>query len=119
MARVAQLDRGALQVLRRQAPALMAEAKRKATRADLERILAPLVVVFGVTDAATTPTFWRAYEAVLAEHHPEALEAAAGKWLQTGKFFPKPAELRELARAQPLRCVFLASHARAALKVAA
>ena len=94
----------------------MEEARRTARPADVERILAPLVVVFGVSEAAAASVFWKAYNQVLGELHPEALETAAGKWLQTGKFFPKPAELRELARREPLRCVFIASLARAALK---
>ncbi len=113
--RLARLDGAELQLLRHEAPALIAEAKRTATAEDIERVLTPLVAVFGVSDAAQTRVFWRAYHQVLSSLHPEALERAAAKWLETGKFFPKPAELRDIARTLPLRCVLIATHARAAL----
>lgn len=112
---LADLSRAELALLRANAPALIAQAKRTATQGEVERVLAPLVAVFGVSEAAKSTAFWRAYHQVLGTLHPEALERAAGKWLEVGKYFPKPAELREIAQVQALDCVRVAELAHAAL----
>jgi hypothetical protein len=70
------------------------------------RALQPLVVVFGVGDAATTKAFWRVYYEALRDIPAEALGAAVRDYtLQAdAQWFPKPGPLRALAlkHAEPL-----------------
>lgn len=88
-------------------PQLQAEARASAPM--LERLaqpcgpqavmqaLAPLVTVFGISDAARAPGFWEVYVKTLASLPREALDRAVDEYPAHGKFFPKPAEIRELA----------------------
>lgn len=66
------------------------------------RTLAPLVLVFGLGDQAASPQFWRVYSDALADLPRIALERAVSEYQRTGKFFPKPAEIRELAEPHAL-----------------
>ena len=63
----------------------------------VRRALQPLVLVFGVGEAAKSPAYWAVYVKVLAGLPTAALARAVSEYPQTGKFFPKPAEIRELA----------------------
>jgi len=59
--------------------------------------LAPLVLVYGKGQEATAPAFWKVYTEALADLPRLALDRAAAEYTRVGKFFPKPAEIRELA----------------------
>lgn len=63
----------------------------------VKRSLAPMVLVYGLGAQAEAPAFWQVYEQVLADLPRMALERAVADYQRTGKFFPKPAEIRELA----------------------
>lgn len=89
-------------------PALKAEAK--ACQRQLEILgepagaqivigaLAPLVVVFGKGVEAESPAFWRVYTEALEDLPRIALDRAVSEYQRTGRFFPKPAEIRDLAK---------------------
>lgn len=68
--------------------------------------LKPLVLVFGIGEAAKSATFWRVYFAKLADLPAAALIAAVEEFagLPTAEFFPKPGPLRALAlkHAEPI-----------------
>lgn len=91
-----------------QSPALKAEAARAsdllraaaepAGEQFLQRALAPLVLVFGLGEQASSPLFWKAYNDVLRDFPRVAIDRAVSQWQAEGKFFPKPAELRERAK---------------------
>lgn len=91
----------------RRTPALVEECGRYQRQLDLmaepaggdtvARALAPLVLVFGLGDQATSPQFWKVYAEALGDLPRMALDRAASEWPKVGKFFPKPAEVRELA----------------------
>ena len=99
----------------RRSPALVEECQRSARQLEVvcepcggdtvARALAPLVLVFGLGDQATSPQFWKVYADALGDLPRIALDRAAAEWPKIGKFFPKPAEIRELAlkHALPLR----------------
>lgn len=59
--------------------------------------LAPLVIVFGKGPEAESPAFWRVYNEALSDLPRMALDRAVNEWSREGKFFPKPAEIRERA----------------------
>jgi hypothetical protein len=67
--------------------------------------LGPLVLVFGKSVEAESPVFWKVYTQALSDLPRMSLDRAVTEWQKVGKFFPKPAEIRELAEthAQPLR----------------
>ena len=106
-----------LRELRAAAPELIAEAKRTVDADDVERLLAPLVLIYGMPEGARARAFWHAYAKVLGVLHPEQLRAGCDAYLASdARFFPKPGELLALARAQPSPAVIvLACHGRAAL----
>lgn len=59
--------------------------------------LVPLVIVFGKGQEAESPAFWRVYTDALSDLPRIALDRAVKEYQKLGKFFPKPAEIRELA----------------------
>jgi hypothetical protein len=61
--------------------------------------LAPLVVVFGTTEAAKSPAFWAVYIDVLADLPAYALEAGVRAYAREpdANWFPRPGPLRALA----------------------
>ena len=63
----------------------------------VKRSLAPLVLVYGLGVQAEAPVFWQVYEQALSDLPRMALERAVSEYQRIGKFFPKPAEIRELA----------------------
>lgn len=63
----------------------------------MRRTLAPLVLVYGLGAQAEAPAFWRVYEEVLADLPRLALERGVSEFQRVGRFFPKPAEVRDLA----------------------
>ncbi|KAK0332698.1 hypothetical protein LTR94_023851 [Friedmanniomyces endolithicus] len=63
----------------------------------VERALAPLVLVYGLGEQAKARAFWRVYTDALSDLPRMALDRAAAEYPKVGKFFPKPAEIRELA----------------------
>lgn len=78
--------------------------------------LLPLLLVF--TDKSTeaeSPMFWQIYATVLAKTPAKALREAVQKWVTIGKWFPKPAELRELAEEEAVRLRAAEYRARKAL----
>lgn len=91
----------------RRTPALRAQAE--ASQRQLEILcepagdqvvmgaLAPLVLVFGIGEQAKSQAFWGVYREVLADLPRIALDRAVKEYERVGKFFPKPAEIRELA----------------------
>lgn len=97
-------------------PALHSEAK--AVSATLSQVaeacgkeavrfaLQPLVLVFGVGEAARSPAFWAAYTETLSTVPRESLAAAIKEYtsLPDSEFFPKPGPLKALAlkHAEPL-----------------
>jgi len=87
------------------APRLMARAA-SAGPATVRRVLAPLVLVYGVGEAAKAPQFWQAYD-VLADLPEEALRKGVDDYLAQpdSQFFPKPGPLRALCdrHAEPIR----------------
>jgi hypothetical protein len=60
--------------------------------------LAPLVIVFGKGAEAESTAFWRVYTDALGDLPRIALDRAVSEYQRTGRFFPKPAEIRDLAR---------------------
>lgn len=64
----------------------------------LQRALAPLVLLYGLGEQASSPAFWRIYNEVLSGYPRMAIDRAIKVWQAEGKFFPKPAELNELAK---------------------
>lgn len=99
-------DRAGLEDIRRN-PVMVEECQRYARQLDLicepaggdlvARTLAPLVLVFGLGDQATSPQFWRVYSDALSDLPRISLERAVSEYQRAGKFFPKPAEIRDLA----------------------
>lgn len=63
----------------------------------MKAALTPLVLVFGVGEQARANAFWAVYEEALGDLPRIALDRALIEYQRTGKFFPKPAEIRELA----------------------
>lgn len=59
--------------------------------------LAPLVLVYGKGEEARSPAFWNVYKDALSDLPRLALDRAVKAYERIGKFFPKPAEIRELA----------------------
>lgn len=59
--------------------------------------LAPLVIVFGKGQEAESPAFWKVYTEALGDLPRIALDRAVKEYQRTGRFFPKPAEIRDLA----------------------
>lgn len=59
--------------------------------------LAPLVLVYGKGEEARSPAFWNVYKDALSDLPRIALDRAVKEYERIGKFFPKPAEIRELA----------------------
>lgn len=87
-------------VLKAEAASLRASLQGLADRsgpAYVQKCLAPLVLVYGLGDQASAPQFWKAYNDVLSKYPRIALDRAISEWYAVGKFFPKPAEIRELA----------------------
>lgn len=66
--------------------------------------LLPLLLVFSEkATEAESPMFWHIYATVLGATPAKALREAVRKWVAIGKWFPKPAELRELANEEAIR----------------
>lgn len=59
--------------------------------------LANLVLVYGKGEEARAKGFWKVYAEVLAGLPRVALDRACAEYAKVGKFFPKPAEIFELA----------------------
>lgn len=79
--------------------------------------LLPLLLVFG--DKATeaeSPMFWQMYATALEWIPARALRMAVQKWVSVGKWFPKPADLRELAEGEAVRLRAAEYRARKALE---
>lgn len=72
----------------------------------VKRSLQPLVLVFGVGEAARSAAFWRVYIKALSDVPLEALIGAVEEYprLADAEFFPKPGPLRALAlkHAEPI-----------------
>lgn len=81
--------------------------------------LAPLVLVFGVSDSARSTAFWRIYKQQLAGLPREALAASVDEYagLPDSHFFPKPGPLRALAIKHAAPLYQAASRARRALSL--
>lgn len=106
-------------------PELKAEAKAACTalaqlacasgESAVQSALKPLVLVYGVGEAARSPVFWQAYK-ILAGLPYEALLRGVEDYLAQpdSQFFPKPGPLKALcdARAEPIyKAAFRASKA--------
>lgn len=88
-------------------PAMVAECER--CHQQLERLaepcgdgavmasLANLVLVYGKGEEARAKGFWKVYADALANLPRAALDRACAEYAKVGKFFPKPAEILELA----------------------
>lgn len=59
--------------------------------------LANLVLVYGKGEEARAKGFWKVYADALANLPRAALDRACAEYAKVGKFFPKPAEILELA----------------------
>ncbi len=81
----------------------------------VSRVLAPLVLVYGLGEQSQSPKFWKVYNDVLADFPRIALERASTEWAKIGRFFPKPAEVLELAKPQADALKQAAYRARAAI----
>lgn len=77
---------------------LLAVAAEPAGEQYLQRALAPLVLLYGLGEQAASPVFWRAYNEVLAGYPPVSIDRAVKQWQGEGLFFPKPAELKAIAK---------------------
>jgi len=75
----------------------LAELARECGETYVQKSLATLVLVFGLGEQAEAPGFWKAYNEQLAPLPRIALDRAIMEYNGKGKFFPKPAELKELA----------------------
>lgn len=87
------------------APAL-AQIAAPVGESEVRRMLSALTLTFReVATEAQADAFWRTYEIALAKCPKSALTAAIHDWVKVGKWFPKPAELLELAEkhAIPMR----------------
>lgn len=73
------------------------ERRPDMTDADRPRFAAVLTALGEVYDREVTPTLAGVYYAALAEYDIATVERVAQQAIQTCRFFPKPAELRELA----------------------
>lgn len=98
----------------RMAPALRARAEPAGDDA-VRRALQPLVLVYGVGEAARVPAFWQPYR-ILANLPPTALAAGIEDYTASpdSQFFPKPGPLKALCdrHAEPiLRAASRASRA--------
>lgn len=79
--------------------------------------LLPLVLVFGDKRVESeSPMFWEMYAAALSKLPAKALHEAVRKWVQVGKWFPKPAELKELAEERAVRIRAAEYRARVAMQ---
>jgi len=65
-------------------------------RATSGAILQRLAAAFPSQNSITADTL-KVYIESLSDYSPEVLAQAAQEWIRTGKFFPKVAELREIA----------------------
>lgn len=97
-------------------PALLAEARASVKPLEaiaapcgeeaVRRLLQPLVLVLGVSEAAKTRAFWKVYFDQLSGLPAEALAQAVNDYAggETSEFFPKPGPLKALAmrRAEPI-----------------
>lgn len=91
----------------RLSPALRAEAGRSFRQLEVlcepagnqvvMAALAPLILVYGKGEEARSPAFWKVYTDALSDLPRIALDRAVKGYERIGKFFPKPAEIRELA----------------------
>jgi len=82
--------------------------------------LQPLVLVYGVGEAAKSAAFWRVYIEQLQGFPAEALAQAVSDYAggATAEFFPKPGPLKALAakRAEPLLKALSRARRAAAMK---
>jgi hypothetical protein len=83
--------------------------------------LAPLVVVFGVGDAARSKAFWTVYHKALGDMPADALRSAADEYptRPDAEFFPKPGPFRALALKHAAKAYTAVGRARAAAKLRA
>lgn len=79
-------------------------------------LLQPLVLVYGVGEAARSAAFWKVYREQLASFPYEALEQAVTDYAgQPGaEFFPKPGPLKALATARAVPILKALSRAKRA-----
>lgn len=82
----------------------------------VQRILGPMVLVYGLGEQSQLPAFWKPYHDVLADLPVAALERASKAHFEQSKFFPKPAELKALADPHAYAMRQAASRAKAAAK---
>lgn len=69
---------------------------------DLARIFARLAVVYGdtrITNAAVEKLLMREWIAAIGWYAPARIHDAVSAWIKTGKFWPTPAEILEIIRA--------------------
>ena len=83
--------------------------------------LAPLVVVFGVGEAARSKAFWAVYHKSLADLPTDALQGAAEEYptRSDAEFFPKPGPFRALALKHAAKAYTAVGRARAVMKARA
>lgn len=98
----------------RVAPALIARAQAAGEDA-VRRALQPLVLVYGVGEAARVPAFWQPYR-ILANLPPTALAAGIEDYISgaDSQFFPKPGPLKALCERHAEPVLRAASRARRA-----
>lgn len=86
-------------------PALAEVAKPCGPEA-VRKALQPLVLIYGVGEAAKVPAFWKIYVDQLSSVPAEALEQAVHDYISApnSEWFPKPGPLKALAtkRAEPI-----------------
>lgn len=89
-------DRSALNL---PAASLPESFSRRATPETIRQALRPLMSVFGVSEAASTPIWWAAYYDALSELSEGALVEAVRLYLRLPDvaFFPKPGQLLAIA----------------------
>lgn len=80
--------------------------------------LAPLVLVFGTTEAAKSPTFWTIYVDALADLPGYALDAGIRAYVRQAdaNWFPRPGPLRDLAEKAVPKAVLGLHRARMAIR---
>jgi hypothetical protein len=80
----------------------------------IQRRLEPLVLVFGVSESATSPDFWQEYYDALSDLPRGAVAYGTKMYVRQADahFFPKPGPLRALAM-EPARYIWAAQKAAA------
>lgn len=81
----------------------------------VQRILGPMVLIYGLGEQSQLAAFWKPYHDVLSDLPVAALDRASKQYFATAKFFPKPADLKELADPHAYAMRQAASRAKAAV----